>query len=671
MWKFLLPQKIQGQVVALLLSSITLPIIIIGSYGIYASTQAIQRALTIQEKSEILKRQSFFEAFIKQTNEDTRFLRNVPPIAGIFRARQGGGVDQLTNSTLTAWEERLQTIFLSLINSRNEYIELTYLDLEGNELVRVVRSSDQPNLPPDVIPSKSLVKQRNYPYQQALKQQIANELFVSLQHYQNSSNSVDSSNSSGNSTVNKHRLIAQFSLPILDARQEQIGVILIVADLQILLKDLSEVSLAGSEVLFTDLSGNYLNSRPSSTLTTDRQTSLPAILFGNSENRSGNRSGNSSENLAEMPSPEVTGGALNKDYSAEVTQTILQTKEGFGLRDRGYQFGFTTLNLGGSEDNQFKLLFRIPEAVAMQDLQRMKWVYLIVTLSTIGLAVTIVLVRLQQLRELIERLVNQVATSCQEIVVTMTEQEQVAASQSASINETATTMEQLGAASQRSEQQAVSAVHVAQQALEVSETGNRSVGETLAGMVELQEKVTAIAQQIQNLSIQAGEIGKISRLVSGMANQTNMLALNAAVEAVRAGEHGKGFSVVATEIRKLADESRQSAEKINQMVQAIQLEMGLAVRATEAGTQTLGFSLEASQRTAAAFSEVGDAIASVAFSSQEIAQLQKQQALAIQQVVDAVSSIDQGVRETVLGMSQTRSGTEQLNQVAQELKETL
>src|SRR6185295_5640534 len=93
---------------------------------------------------------------------------------------------------------------------------------------------------------------------------------------------------------------------------------------------------------------------------------------------------------------------------------------------------------------------------------------------------------------------------------------------------------------------------------------------TIDGMSDLKDKVTAIAAQILKLSEQTSQIGGITDLVSDLASQTNMLALNAAVEAARAGEHGKGFAVVSAEIRKLADQSRKAAERINTLVADVQ-----------------------------------------------------------------------------------------------------
>ena len=202
----------------------------------------------------------------------------------------------------------------------------------------------------------------------------------------------------------------------------------------------------------------------------------------------------------------------------------------------------------------------------------------------------------------------------------------------------------------------------------MTEMGNRTVGTTLEKMVSLKNKVGAIAQQILLLSEQTNQIGNISQLVSDIANQTNMLALNASVEAVRAGEHGKGFSVVASEIRKLADQSRQSAEKINLLVTEIQKAINSTVIVTDDGTKTVDQGMEMTKETAQAFAGVADAVNNVVINNQQISLNIRQQVTAIEQVVSAMNIINQGAKETATGISQTRGGVEQLNQAAQELK---
>ncbi len=363
-----------------------------------------------------------------------------------------------------------------------------------------------------------------------------------------------------------------------------------------------------------------------------------------------------------------TLGNIQDEYAADSVERFLQEEEAYGVRSQGDLIGFTAIDLGYGAGNNLVLMYRQPESVALRDVRGLKLVSIAVILISAILSITFALSRLRSLQNFVRQLVGQLASACQQIVVTMTEQEAVTRHQSAAVNETATTMDELGATSRQSEQQATATVERVQQALDSSETGSRSIGETLAGMSEMRSRVQTIADRIQNLSAQATEIGQISRLVSEMARQTNMLSLNAAIEAVRAGESGRGFAVVADEIRKLADESGLSAAKIDEIVTSIQQGVNAAVSATEEGIETLEFSLAASQNAASAFSEVSDAICVVALGNQDIARLQKQQVLAIQQTIEAIESIDQGIRETALGMSQTRSGTEQLNRTAQELE---
>jgi methyl-accepting chemotaxis protein len=170
------------------------------------------------------------------------------------------------------------------------------------------------------------------------------------------------------------------------------------------------------------------------------------------------------------------------------------------------------------------------------------------------------------------------------------------------------------------------------------------------------------------LSEQSGQIAEISGLVADISNQTNMLALNAAVEAARAGEQGKGFSVVSTEIRKLADESKQSAEKINLLIQNLQASMNSTVMVTDEGAKKTAYNIELAQRTAQAFNNVTEAINNVFVNSQQISLSAKQQAVAVQQVMGAMNAINLGAQETSAGINQVRVSTEQLNGAAKNLQ---
>lgn len=264
-----------------------------------------------------------------------------------------------------------------------------------------------------------------------------------------------------------------------------------------------------------------------------------------------------------------------------------------------------------------------------------------------------------------------IASSTSEIAATVEQQERTANQQAASVSETTTTMDELGASSRQSAEQAEAAAAGARQALVLAGSGTKAVERTMEGMGTLRQKVGAIADQILRLSEQTNQIGSISGLVSDLANQTNMLALNAAVEAVRAGEHGKGFAVVAGEIRKLADQSKNSAAKISALVTDIQNAINATVMATDEGTKNVAEGVKIAEETSESFSGVADAVNNVVLNSQQISLNVKQQAIAVQQVVEAMNALNTAARETANGIGQIKVGTQRLNDAASNLKATV
>ncbi|WP_017304180.1 HAMP domain-containing methyl-accepting chemotaxis protein [Spirulina subsalsa] len=270
----------------------------------------------------------------------------------------------------------------------------------------------------------------------------------------------------------------------------------------------------------------------------------------------------------------------------------------------------------------------------------------------------------QLLTAALEETIENLATASSEIATVTEQQERVAAQQAVSVQETTTTMHQLEVSSQQSSEQAQRVAERAQDVLELSQRGNEAVNGTMRGMRELQNKVEAIAQQADHLNQQAQQIGMISQLVGEVANQTNMLALNASIEAVRAGEHGKGFSVVATEIRKLAEQSQESVQKINHLVQSIQKSIQTTVNAAEVGNTTVQNNVQLAEVTASSFEGVTLAIEQVVASSQQIALSVQQEASAIQQIMQTMNDLSRVSQETVSGITQTKKGTQQLNETA-------
>ncbi|MGN7613234.1 HAMP domain-containing methyl-accepting chemotaxis protein [Magnetococcales bacterium HHB-1] len=268
----------------------------------------------------------------------------------------------------------------------------------------------------------------------------------------------------------------------------------------------------------------------------------------------------------------------------------------------------------------------------------------------------------------LEEIINSISSSSSEMATTVNQQERVSAQQNSSINETNTTMEELGASARQSAEQAESAAGNAQNALNLAQEGLSRIEEMMISMGGTKQKVEGIAQQILRLSEQTSQIGSITNTVTDFANETKMLAMNAAVEAVRAGEHGKGFSVLSVEIRKLADESKRSAERINVLVEEIQRATNTTVMVTEEGTKTVNRGMEIAQNTSQTFAELSDSVSSASDSSQQISMNVRQQAVAVKQVVEAMQLLNTGAKENATGIGQVKNGVQMLNETIQKLK---
>ncbi|MBF0515770.1 MAG: methyl-accepting chemotaxis protein [Nitrospirae bacterium] len=269
----------------------------------------------------------------------------------------------------------------------------------------------------------------------------------------------------------------------------------------------------------------------------------------------------------------------------------------------------------------------------------------------------------------LNRSINNISTSATEISATVEQHEKTASQQSTAVNETTTTMDELAASFKQSAEQAKTVSEGADHVMTMADEGAANLNEMLAGMSSLKERVEATASMILQLSEKTTRIENIANVVSDFAGETKMLAMNAAVEAVRAGEHGKGFSVVAMEIRKLAEQSKKSAEEINAVVTEIQKATNSTVMVTEESTKTVDREMELADVAAATVSKLSSVIRSSAENIQQIFLNIQQQSSAVGQVVEAMNSINRSVKETSSGISQTKQGLMKLDEVAKDLKQ--
>lgn len=197
--------------------------------------------------------------------------------------------------------------------------------------------------------------------------------------------------------------------------------------------------------------------------------------------------------------------------------------------------------------------------------------------------------------------------------------------------------------------------------------GEQAIKAAITQMGNIEEVVTNSAQAVGKLGERSKEIGQIIDTISNIAGQTNLLALNAAIEAARAGEQGRGFAVVADEVRKLAEQSQEAAKKIGELVGEIQGETDAAVGAMSEGVQVVKVGTDVVAKAGTAFSEISTLIQDVSRQVKETISMVQQSAQGSQRIVQSVQKIEQTCL-AMAGQSQTVSAaTEEQSASSQEI----
>lgn len=177
------------------------------------------------------------------------------------------------------------------------------------------------------------------------------------------------------------------------------------------------------------------------------------------------------------------------------------------------------------------------------------------------------------------------------------------------------------------------------EALKMTEHGQISIDHVVEQMQQINHSTTDSASRIRLLNERSSEIANIVNVITEISDQTNLLALNAAIEAARAGEHGKGFAVVADEVRKLAEQSKQSADDIAALIQEIQQETQHAVTSMDHGTKDVAAGIEAVSVVGDGFTRINEAIQHITNEITDITNFAEEMAHSSNQIVDAMEKI--------------------------------
>jgi len=241
--------------------------------------------------------------------------------------------------------------------------------------------------------------------------------------------------------------------------------------------------------------------------------------------------------------------------------------------------------------------------------------------------------------------------------------------QASRTNSVAAAINELGAAAQEIARNAADASQHASGARHQAEDGRQVVEQNIAAMRELSAKISASCSQIEALNAKTVDIGQILEVIKGISEQTNLLALNAAIEAARAGEAGRGFAVVADEVRNLAHRTQSSAQEIQQMIEQLQVGAGASVQTMTESQRQSESSVSIADRAGERLGEVTQRIGEIDGMNQSVATATEEQTAVIESLNMDITEINTLNQQGVENLQSTLRACGDLDQQARRLKQ--
>ncbi len=291
--------------------------------------------------------------------------------------------------------------------------------------------------------------------------------------------------------------------------------------------------------------------------------------------------------------------------------------------------------------------------------------------DVLGNAFQQMLVNLTDIVQQLTENARELASVSTEIAANSEQSSNAASSQASQVNQIATAIEEMTATIIETSKSSGDASDNAKKASDTASSGGEIVASTITGMQNIAQVVRNSSTSIGKLSKSVQEIGSIIEVIDDIADQTNLLALNAAIEAARAGEQGRGFAVVADEVRKLAERTGKATAEITAMIKGIQVQTGEAVTVMDSGIKEV----ESGKKLA---DQAGDSLGQIVRMSQQvmdmiqqIATAAEQQSSAAEQISRTVEQISNVTRESATGAQQSSAAAEQLSGQAEVLRQMI
>nr|HPR18670.1 methyl-accepting chemotaxis protein [Candidatus Cloacimonadota bacterium] len=265
--------------------------------------------------------------------------------------------------------------------------------------------------------------------------------------------------------------------------------------------------------------------------------------------------------------------------------------------------------------------------------------------------------------------VSVLASSSSEIMASVSQLASSTSESSTSIGETTVTVEEVRQTAEISNKKAQSVSDNAVENLNVAKDGTLAIENTISGMSKIKQHMESIANMVVKLSEQSQTISRITESVNELAEQSNLLAVNAAIEAAKAGEHGKGFSVVAQEIKNLAERSKEATKQIQNILEDIQKSISKAVMVTEEGSKAVAEGLHLTSTAGDTISILAKGVEDAANAAIQIAASSQQQLEGMDQITVAMENVKEASAQSATGTQQAADSAKDLQRLGERLKE--